>query len=236
MQKPIASVNEHHHRGAAMSTVILKRSIAETLGAFALTFTGCAAIIVNSIHEGSVGNVGISMVFGLIVMTMVVAIGETSGAHINPAVTTGFLLAGRMKTTDAVAYWIAQSIGAILAALSLRAMFSGQDVLGVTNPSGSDVQSLALEAVMTFFLMFVILCVATGSKEQGLMAGIAIGGIIGLEALLGGPVSGASMNPARSLGPALVAGDVAKLWIYIVGPVVGSAIAVPAWMIAIKKR
>lgn len=219
-----------------MAIPLLKRSLAEMLGTFTLTFAGCAAIIVNSIHEGSVGSVGISMVFGLVVMVMVIAIGETSGAHINPAVTTGFLLTGRLKINDAVAYWIAQCVGGIVAALLLRAIFAGQDVLGVTNPTGSDMQSLALEAVMTFFLMFVILCVATGSKEQGLMAGIAIGGTIGLDALLGGPISGASMNPARSLGPALIAGDMAKLWIYIAGPLVGAAVAVGAWMAVIKKN
>ena len=191
-----------------------KRAAAETLGTFALTFVGCAAVIVDANHDGVVGLVGIALAFGLIIGVMVIAIGDVSGCHINPAVTTGFVLAGRLKLQIAVSYWIAQCIGAVIAAVLLRAIFAG-DVLGVTNPSegSTDMQCVALEAVTTFFLVFVVLCVATGSKEQGLMAGLAIGGTIVFDLLFAGPISGGSMNPARSIGPALVAGGVSDLWV-----------------------
>lgn len=221
-----------------MATIsITKRAAAETIGTFALTFVGCAAVITNATHDSALGLLGIALAFGLVIGVMVISIGDVSGCHINPAVTAGFVIAGRMRAADGVVYWIAQCIGAILAALLLRAVFTGTEVLGVTNPAegSSDMQCLALEAITTFFLMFVILCVATGSKEQGLMAGIAIGGAIVFDILFAGPISGASMNPARSLGPALIAGDLENLWIYLVGPLAGAAIAVGAWMTAVRK-
>lgn len=217
-----------------MMIALSRRAIAEAVGTFALTFAGCGAIISNSMSDGAVTHVGIALTFGLVVMAMVISIGETSGAHINPAVTIGFTVAGRMKPVDSAAYIGAQCGGALVAALLLKLIFPDAPTLGQTTPTGSDVQSLLLEAAMTLLLMFVILCVATGSKEQGLMAGIAIGGTIGLDALFGGPVSGASMNPARSLGPALVAMDMGKLWIYLAAPVIGAIIAVPVWAATVK--
>ncbi len=211
-----------------------RRVAAEGVGTFTLTFAGCGAIIADGLSDGAVTHVGIALTFGLAIMAMVIAIGETSGAHINPAVTVGFLIAGRMKALDAAGYIIAQSIGGLAAAFALHAIYPDAATLGQTTPAGSAMQSFVLEIILTFFLMFVILCVATGSKEQGLMAGVAIGGTITLDVLFGGPVSGASMNPARSFGPAAVAGDMSQLWIYLTAPLIGAAIAVAVWMVTVQ--
>lgn len=203
------------------------RFLAEFLGTFGLVFAGTGAIIINDTTGGAVTHLGIAIVFGLIVMAMIYMVGDVSGAHINPAVSLAFALAGRLPATNLVWYIFAQCLGAIAASVFLFSLFPSHPSLGMTLPAGSTAQSFALEVVLTLFLMLVILAVATGSKEKGIMAGIAIGGIVGLEALFAGPISGASMNPARSLGPAVVAGDLGRLWVYLAAPTLGALAAVP---------
>ncbi len=205
----------------------MRKYIAEYVGTFALVFAGCGAVIVSSFDNSSLNHLGVSAVFGLIVMAMIYSLGNVSGAHINPAVSLGFLFAGRSKLSKTIFYIIAQIIGAISAALLLRFLFPENHTLALTTPSGTVLQSFILEIVLSFFLMFVIFNVSTGHKEKGIMAGIAIGGTVALEALFGGPVSGASMNPARSIGPALVSGQMQYLWIYITAPVIGMLLAHP---------
>ena len=200
-------------------------SATEAIGTFALVFLGCGAVIVNDLQPGSVTHVGVSLVFGLVVMAMIYSVGETSGAHLNPAVTVGFWLARRLPTALLLPYIGSQLLGATAAAFCLRMLFPAHEGLGATIPAGSIGQSFGLEVLLTCTLMFVILSVSTGSKEKGLMAGIAVGGTVSLAALFGGPISGASMNPARSLGPALAAARFDSLWIYVAAPLVGSVLA-----------
>jgi aquaporin Z len=203
---------------------------AEAIGAFALVFAGTGAIVVNAAVGGAVSHVGIALTFGLVVLAMIYAVGEVSGAHLNPAVTLGFFIAGRLPARRLLPYVLSQLAGALAASALLRAMFPGDTThLGATLPRGTDAQSFIMELVLTALLMFVILCVATGSKEQGLMAGIAIGATVGLEAMFAGPICGASMNPARSLAPAVVSAHAAHLWIYLTAPPLGAAVAVTGW-------
>jgi len=204
------------------------RYLAECIGTFALVFAGCGAIVVDQGYGGLLGHVGISMVFGLVVMAMIYSLGNISGAHINPAVTIAFVLAGRLDRQVAVPYIASQFAGAVAAALLLRLLFPEHPTLGATMPAGSLAQSFVLEAVLSFLLMLVILNVSTGHQEKGIMAGVAVGGTVAFGALLGGPVSGASMNPARSLGPALIAGEPGTLWLYLLAPVIGTAMAYPS--------
>ena len=206
----------------------MQRFLAEGIGTFALVFAGTGAIVVNELGQGVVSHVGIALTFGLVVTAMIYAVGDISGAHINPAVTLGFWLARRMPTTDVIPYIVSQLSGAVAASLFVRALFGAESSLGATLPSGSIGQSLGLEIVITFLLMFTILSVATGAKEKGITAGLAIGAVVGLCALFAGPISGASMNPARSLAPALVSGQLQHAWVYLLGPIAGSALAVAA--------
>jgi len=200
----------------------------EAIGTFALVFAGAGAIVTNDVSRGSVTHVGIALTFGLAVMAMIHAVGEISGAHLNPAVTLGFVCARRFEAHRVAPYLAVQIAGALAASGLLRLLFE-HPTLGTTLPAGPWWQSLILETVLTFLLMFVILNEATGSKEQGIMAGAAIGAVVGLEAMFAGPISGASMNPARSLAPALVSGKLEHLWIDIVAPVAGAAPAVAVW-------
>ena len=206
----------------------MRRLLAEGIGTFSLVLVGTGAIVVDSVSGGAIGPIGIAMCFGLVVLAMIQTFGEVSGAHLNPAVTIGFVAARRFPMASAGPYIAAQCSGALLASGLLRLLFPGHATLGATLPSGTALQSLVLEIAMTWLLMLVILSVSAGSKERGLMAGIAIGAVVGFEALFGGPVSGASMNPARSIGPALVSGRIEHLWIYLVAPIVGALLAVPA--------
>lgn len=197
------------------------------LGTFCLVFAGTGAIVINGVSGGQLGHGGIAAAFGLVVAAMIFAVGHISGAHMNPAVTAGFAVGRHFPATEVVPYWVAQIAGAILASLSLRALFGTSYGLGVTQPAHvGQWQALVLEAGLTAVLMIVILAVATDTRAAGSLAAIAIGGTIGLEALVLGPITGASMNPARSLAPALVSGNWTDLWVYLVGPVAGALIGV----------
>jgi aquaporin Z len=203
----------------------MKKLLAESLGTFGLVFAGTGAIVINDATGGGVTHVGVALTFGLIVLAMIYTFGDISGAHLNPAVTIGFWAARRMPGGAVLPYIASQIVGAVLASGLLRILFPENKLLGTTLPAGSDMQSFILEILLTFFLMLTILNVSTGAKEKGITAGIAVGSIIGLEALFAGPISGASMNPARSLAPALVSGHFEHLWIYLVAPTLGACAA-----------
>lgn len=204
----------------------MKRLVAEYIGTFVLVFAGTSAIVVNDTSGGAVTAVGIAMVFGLTVSAMIYTLGDISGAHINPAVTIAFWYARRFPARDVPAYLAGQILGAISASVVVSVLFHGHPTLGSTLPAGTTVQSFVMEVLLTFILMLTIINVSDGSKEKGLMAGASIGGVVALDALFGGPVSGASMNPARSIGPALVSGHLNELWIYLTAPVIGACLAV----------
>jgi aquaporin NIP len=206
----------------------MRKLYAEALGTAILVFTGTGAIVVNDVSKGTITHVGIALVFGLVVMALVYTLGHISGAHLNPAVTIGLAAAGRFPARQIPGYLVAQLIGAFAASFSLRLMFPGHATLGATLPAGSALQSAVLEGILTAILMFVILLVTTAPAAERAFAGIAIGGIIGLEAMFGGPICGASMNPARSLAPAIVSGRSETVWIYIVAPIVGALAGVLA--------
>jgi len=204
----------------------MKIYFAELIGTFVLVFAGTGAIVINDVSGGSVSHVGIALTFGLVVMTMIYTLGDVSGAHLNPAVSLGFWVAGRFPIRNVLPYILSQCAGALLASTVLRLMFPQHQTLGATLPSGSLAQSFVFETILTFFLMFVIINVSVGAKEKGLMAGVAIGAMVGLEAMFAGSVSGASMNPARSLAPAVVSGNFRDLWIYIVAPLAGAYLGI----------
>ena len=216
-----------------MSAVALwRRAAAEAIAAFALVFAGCGAIVADARYDGALGTVGIGLVFGLIIMVMVYATGHLSGAHINPAVTVAFTLTRHFAARDAVAYVAAQVAGAVAGALVLLAVWPDRPAaLGATVPSVAAGSALAYEVVLTAVLMFVIVAVATDTRAVGAAAAIAIGGTVGLDAIFGGPVTGASMNPARSFGPALAAGEWQDFWIYVAGPVTGAALGATAYQL-----
>lgn len=199
--------------------------VAEIFGTFALVFVDCGAIIANDSYGGALGHMGICAAFGLVVMTMIYVVGNISGAHFNPAVTIGFVVAGRLDKKVILPYVTSQMIGTLSASVVLRLLFPAHPTLGATLPSVPLLQAFIIEVILSFFLMFVILNVTTGHMEKGIMAGAAIGGTVAMEALMGGPLTGASMNPARSLGPALLSGQLDSLWIYLIAPVVGTTLA-----------
>jgi aquaporin NIP len=204
----------------------MKKYYSEAIGTYMMVFCGTGAIIINQEMNGVITHPGIAATFGLIVAAVIYALGDVSGAHINPAVTIAFALRKVFPVKEIFPYILSQSIGALLASLSLHLLFPLNEQLGGTFPAGSIMQTFVLEILLTFFLMFVILRVSHGSREQGIMAGMAIGAVVLLEALFAGPITGASMNPARSLGPALVSGELQFLWIYIAAPIMGSSLAV----------
>jgi aquaporin Z len=206
----------------------MKNLLAETLGTFALVFAGTGAIVIDHASGGAISHTGIALTFGLIVMAMIYTFGDVSGAHLNPAVTVAFAAAGRFPWRTVPGYVAAQLAGAFAASGLLRVLFPQDASLGATLPSGPPMQSFWLEIVLTFLLMLTILSVSTGAKEKGITAGVAIGGVIALEAMFAGPICGASMNPARSLAPALVSGQLAHLWLYLTAPVLGALLAIPA--------
>jgi aquaporin Z len=203
-----------------------KKLLAEFIGTYCLLFAGTGAIIINDISGGAVTHIGIALTFGLIVFAMIATLGDVSGAHLNPAVTLGLFLAGRFPGHAVIPYTVSQLIGAVAASMTLLALFPQHPTLGGTMPAGSVLQSLLVEIILTAILMFVILSVTAGDKAKQITAGMAIGSTIALAALFAGPVSGASMNPARSLAPALIAWQLNTLWIYLAGPVLGATLAV----------
>jgi aquaporin NIP len=206
---------------------LVKKYVAELIGTFALVFCGTGAIIIDQQSGGLVSHVGVAITFGLIIMCMIYSLGNISGAHLNPAVSIAFTLAGRFPISHLPGYIISQLAGALMASFTLKFLFESNQLLGATMPSGTEMQSFIMELILTFFLMLVIINVANGSKEQGLFAGLAIGAVVGLEAMFAGPVCGASMNPARSIAPAIVSGHLEHLWVYIVAPIAGATLAIP---------
>lgn len=213
----------------------LRKYAAEFMGTFALVFAGTGAIVINDISGGMVSHVGVALTFGLVVTSAIYAIGDVSGAHLNPAVTFGFWAARRFPGRCVPPYIISQCAGAILASATLKLLFTGHPTLGAALPSGTVIQSFVMEVILTWMLVFVILNVSTGSKENGLMAGIAVGSAVGLEALFAGPVSGASMNPARSLAPALLSGHLSSIGPYITAHLAGAYLAVLSALLVRKK-
>lgn len=207
---------------------LTKRSLAEFIGTFAMVFAGCGSVMVAERFPGSLSHAAIPVVFGLVVAVMIYAVGHISGAHFNPAVTLAFALARHFPPKEVLFYWIAQCLGSIAAIGLLIVLLPPGQAFGTTLSSVHPPQALAWEGVLTFFLMFVIMAVATDTRAEGTMAGAAIGGTVMLAAFVGGPVTGASMNPARSLGPALFQGDLSQLWIYTLGPMLGAVAA--AWI------
>jgi aquaporin NIP len=209
-----------------------RRSLAEAIAAFALVFAGCGAIVADAQHAGALGTVGVSLVFGLIIMVMIYATGHLSGAHINPAVTLAFTLTRHFPGREAIAYIGAQLAGATAGALALAAVWTSKPAhLGATVPSVGAGSAFVYELVLTALLMFVIVAVATDTRAVGAAAAVAIGGTVGLDALFGGSVTGASMNPARSFGPALVSGTWTDFWVYVAGPVLGAAFGALAYQL-----
>jgi len=208
----------------------MKKYLAELIGTFALVFCGTGAIVINDVTNGTVSHVGVGITFGLIVMVMIYAFGSISGAHINPAVTIAFSLTDRFERKNLIGYIIAQILGAFLASGILRFLFAEHEHLGTTTPFGSWHQTFILEVILTYFLMLVILFVSQ-NKAASQFTAIAVGATVMLEAIFAGPITGASMNPARSIAPAIVSGNVADLWIYVVATIIGAVLASLTWMV-----
>lgn len=207
----------------------MRKYIAEIIGTFALVFCGTGAIIINQETEGVITHAGIAITFGLIVMAMIYALGDVSGAHLNPAVTLGLWLGKIFPGKEIAPYLLSQAAGAFIASFTLKLLFPANETLGSTLPAGIPIQSFVLEIILTFFLMFVILQFSNNKKENGMFAGLAIGAVVLLEAMFAGPISGASMNPIRSIAPSITSGHTEHLWIYISAPVLGSFMAVGVW-------
>lgn len=204
----------------------MKKYLSEFIGTFILLFAGTGVVIVNQQMAGAVTLPGIAACWGLIIIATVYAFGDISGNHINPAVTIAFAADKRFEWREVPFYLAAQLLGALAASVSLRFLFPENSTLGLTQPSGSWLQSFILEVVMTFILLMVILRVSTGAKEKGITAGIVIGATVWFLVLFGGPVSGTSLNPTRSLAPAVVTGNFKHLWLYLTAPFTGALLAV----------
>ena len=213
----------------------MKKCIAELIGTFALVFCGTGAIVINDVTNGGVSHVGIAITFGLIVSCMIYAFGNISGAHINPAVSIAFSVTDRFKKKDLWSYIIAQLLGAFLASGTLRFLFKEHENLGATFPHGDWQQSFIIEVILTYFLMIVILFVSQ-NKSVKQFTGLSVGAVVMLEAMFAGPITGASMNPARSIAPAIVSGNISELWIYIVAPIIGAIMASLTWNLMKEKE
>ncbi len=205
---------------------LIRRCFAECLGTFILVFAGCGAIVIQS-STGSLTHLGVALTWGLVVLALVYTLGDKSGAHLNPAVTLGLAFARRFPRHEVLPYIGSQVVGAFAASALLYLLFPGDLTLGATLPNGAAWRSFVLEIGLTWFLMLAVLCITRGAAHKGITVGIVVGAIIGLEALFAGPITGASMNPARSLAPAVVSGTVSAVWIYLTAPILGSLLAVP---------
>ena len=214
-----------------MNKLIFKQYLSEFIGTYFLLFFGTGAMVVNQVYGGVIGHFGVAFAWGIVVIAMIYALGEKSGAHINPAVTISFLVLKKISLKKSTGYIISQILGAIFASFTLRFMFPEATTMGETIPVESWQQAFVMEFILSFFLMFVIINVATGSKEQGIIAGFAIGFAVLICALVGGPISVASMNPARSIAPAIAIGNYSHLWMYIVSPIIGMLSAVGVWRV-----
>jgi len=211
-----------------MNEASTKAIVAECIATFILVFCGTGAVVIDQQTQGGVTHVGIAMTFGLVVMCLIYAFGSLSGAHMNPAVSVAFVIAGKLEKRQLIPYIGSQLLGALMASLALKLLFPDNSSLGATLPQGSMLQSFILEVFLTFFLMLTILhLVYLKPSVESSLIGVVVGAVVGLEALFAGPISGASMNPARSFGPAVVSGQLNDLWIYIVAPLLGAALAVP---------
>jgi aquaporin Z len=205
----------------------MKKYLSEFLGTFILLFVGTGSVIVNHQTNGALGLPGIAMVWGFTIIAMIYAFGDISGTHINPAVTVAFAVDRRFEWKEVLPYVLAQLAGAFAGSGLLHYLFPDDKTLGITQPlPGGEVQSFILEVVMTFILMMVVLRVSTGAKEKGITAGIAIGGTVWMLVLFGGPISGTSLNPARSIAPALLTGNLQSLWVYLTAPFLGALLGV----------
>lgn len=209
----------------------MRKYIAEIIGTFAMIFCGTGAMVINTETGGVITHVGVAATWGLVVAAMIYSLGDVSGAHFNPAVTIAFWVARVFPTKEILPYVISQGIGAFMASFTLRYLFPANETLGASLPAGTAMQSFILELILTFILMFTIIHVAKGSKEQGMFAGIAIGSVVLLEAMFAGPICGASMNPIRSLSPAVVSGHLEHLWVYLTAPTLGAVLAVWVWKV-----
>ncbi len=205
---------------------ITKKIVAEFTGTYILIFCGTGAVVIDQVTKGTVTHVGVSVTFGLVVMSLIYALGDISGAHMNPDVSIAFFVAKRFSIKQLLLYIFSLVAGAVVASFTLKLLFPTNELPGATLPAGSDLQSFILELLLIFFLMFVIINVATGSKEVGIFAGLAIGSVVLLEAMFAGPICGASMNPARSIGPALLSMHLEHLWIYLTAPVIGAVLSI----------
>ena len=214
----------------------MRKYITEFIGTFFLVFVGCGVMVINTYVGGAITHVGVAMSWGLIVMVLIYSIGDISGAHMNPAVTIGFWVSKRFPLKEVFPYVGVQVLGALAASFALKFLFPLDETLGASLPSGTWQQSFIFEIILTFLLMFVILNVSTGAKEKGIMAGAAIGATVGLEAMFAGPICGASMNPARSIGPALASGHTEHLWAYIVSTILGAILAVLVFKLTRKEE
>lgn len=214
-----------------MNKLTFQQYLAEFIGTYFLLFFGTGAMVVNQVYGGVIGHFGIAFAWGIVVIAMIYALGEKSGAHINPAVTISFLVLKKISLKKSTGYIVSQILGAIFASFTLRFMFPEAITMGETIPVESWQQAFVMEFILSFFLMFVIINVATGSKEQGIIAGFAIGFAVLICALVGGPISVASMNPARSIAPAIAIGNYSHLWMYIVSPIIGMLSAVGVWRV-----
>ena len=214
-----------------MNTSLLNKLAAEFTGTFVLVLAGTGAVVANEVSGGAVSHVGIALAFGLAILTMAYAVGDVSGGHFNPAVTMGLWLARKFPGRSVGAYVGAQTAGALVASATLWCLFGNVASLGATTPAGPLAQSFAIEALATAALMFVVLNVTSGSKETGAFGGVAVGAVITLGVMFAGPVSGGSMNPARSLAPAVLTGNLGTLWVYLAGPLAGAAAAVGMWRV-----
>ncbi|GMJ14183.1 NOD26-like intrinsic protein 1;2, NOD26-LIKE INTRINSIC PROTEIN 2 [Hibiscus trionum] len=224
--------NDHSHPSSSpetkeshicFSVPFMQKLLTEVLGTYFLIFTGCAAVVVNANNHGVVSHPGIAAVWGLTVIVLFYSSAHVSGAHFNPAITIAFATCKRFPLKQVPVYILAQVVGSTLAAGTLRLLFSGpHDVFAGTSPQGSDLQAFLIEFIITFYLMFIISGAATDNRAIGELAGLAIGSTVLLNVLIAGPITGASMNPARSLGPAIVSNHYKGIWIYLTSPVVGA--------------